>query len=513
MIEAAEPGARDTLRCATAAALLVVILRLAVPAAFCDDAYITMTMARNMAQGHGLAFNADERLYVSTAPLWALLIALLRRIGIDTVVATRVLGALAEMGLAAGMVRLGRVAAGSARVGLVAAVLLLTNPAWLLTSFSGMELPLSMAAIAWALGFAVERRFGPALAIAAVAVWIRVDNALLYLLVTAMHLAARRRQPAAALLGQLPSLAIVAGYLGFGLLAFGEWVPLSVQRKVATAALFDRDWAVSAGRIAINFVRVLAGTSVLWYGQLGLLVLAPAFLVAGLVAMARERRRALLAPLAFALAYMAVFIGSGRSYALNFPWYFMPPLVALTVAAALGVSRLLRRLAPSREPRLLIGFAALWAVAMGVTCFTAARALERDVIRDRERVYAAATVWLSRHLPPDSRIAANEIGAIGFFKRADLRVLDLFGLLRTREDRALGATELIARHRPEAVLTREFFFYQGAIDAAQPGAYVWLPLRTLRIGLRSDLAPRLAKLRGELDGLDRSVDLGHGVSE
>jgi len=502
---------RDTRRCAVAAALLALVLRGIVPAAICDDAYITMTVARNGALGHGLAFNAGQPLYVSTAPLWALLIAAVRATRLDTVLATRLLGTLAEMLLAAGMVMLGRVALGSARIGLVAAVLLLTNPAWLLTSFSGMELPLYVAAIVWSLGFAIEGRFSPALAIAAAAIWIRVDGVLLYLVVTAMHVVAPRDRRAA--WRQLGSLAIVAGYLGFGSLVYGELVPLSVQRKVGDGALFDRAWAMGALKLAANFARVVIGRSFRWYGGTSLLIVAPLLLAAGAAALLRERRSAMLAPAAFALVYAAGFILSGREYALNFPWYFLPPLVAVTLASAFGVSRLVRALAPAREPVLLLGVAAVWAVAMAASTLAAGRTLRHDVIREREQAYAAASVWLSRHLPPGARIAANEIGTVGFFRRGDLEVLDLFGLLRPRDERTLGAAALVAKRRPEAVVTRDFFSYQGAIDDAQPGAYVWLPLRSLRIGLRVDLAPRLMPFRGELDALDASVALDREVPD
>ena len=511
MIGAADPVRRDDLRCAAAAALLALALRLIVPAAICDDAYITMTMARHLAAGHGLVFNLGERLHVSTAPLWALLIALARGTGTDTVLATRLLGTLAEMALAVGMVRLGRATTGSSRVGLVGAVLLITNPIFLVSSFSGMELPLYLAAIAWSLGFAIERRFSPALAIAAVAIWIRIDGLLLYLVVTVMHLRAHRRALGAALLSQLPSLGIVAGYLCLGGLYFGNLVPITVQRKLGHVALFSHDWTVGVGRLAADFALAFVGCNLYSSRQLSILGLAPLLLVAGIVAIVRERRSAMLAPLAFALGYMAIFIGSGRDYGGLFPWYFVPPLVALTLPAALGVSRIARRIAPAWERRLLIGFAGLWAVAMTASCLAAARAQEH-VVRDRERVYAAATVWLSRHLPREGRIAANEIGTVGFCRRDDLAVLDLFGLLRAREDRDRPAVELVAKYRPEAVITRGLFGYRGMIDAARPHAYVWLPMRNLLIGLRADLAPQLLVFRGELDGIDASVDLGHEIA-
>jgi hypothetical protein len=296
----------------------------------------------------------------------------------------------------------------------------------------------------------------------------------------------------------------------FGVLYFSDAVPITVQRKMGHVALFTRDWALGAGLIAANFALVFVGCSITWYKQLSLLVLAPILFFSGAGTIARERRLTMLAPIAFALAYIGAFVGSGRQYALYFPWYFMPPLVAFTLVAAIGVARFARAIDPARVQAILTRFALVWTLAMTASCFMAARTLAR-IVSDREQVYAAATLWLGRYLPADSRIAANEIGTIGFFLRGDLKVLDLFGLLRTREDRTRPAMELMAKYRPEAVITKKLFDYRDNIDVAQPGAYTWVSLQGLLIGLRADLAPELTSHRAELDALYAAVDVNHEI--
>ncbi|MDP8239001.1 MAG: hypothetical protein P9X24_07915 [Candidatus Hatepunaea meridiana] len=59
------------------AAIAFLALQIPLSGYIVDDAFIHLTFARNVAQGHGFAFNPDVPTYGSTAPLWTLLLALL----------------------------------------------------------------------------------------------------------------------------------------------------------------------------------------------------------------------------------------------------------------------------------------------------------------------------------------------------------------------------------------------------------------------------------------------------
>jgi hypothetical protein len=497
-----ERSRHDERICIALAAAVVLAAHLIVRVSICDDAYITMKTAQNLALGHGLSFNPGERLYVSTTPLWSLLIAAVRTTGVDTVLATRLLGGAAEVLLAAGMVRLGAVAMGSPRIGLAAAIVLETNPAFLLTSMSGMELPLYLAAIAWSLALTIGRRWTLALMTAAVAIWVRFDGVLLFLLVAGMHAWESIRAPARArALRQLaPALAIAAGYFAFGLLYFHDAVPVTVQRKMGVTPPLSSAWFAGAGLVACNFGLVATGLALSWYKTPTPLILAPVAVFVGARTVLRERRAQLLAPIAFALVYAGAYVASGREYAVNFPWYFMPPLVPVALLAAAGLARF---------EGILRAVSLAWAAVMLAGCVWAGQRLESRVVAHRERRYAASAIWLSRLLPPDAQIAANEIGTIGFFARADVRVLDLFGLLRSQEDRSLGAVDLVSKYRPEAVATKAEFDYRHDIDAALPGAYSWIDHRGLLIGLRRDVAPAILPHAGELDAIEDALDGTH----
>ena len=62
-----------------------------------DDTFIHLQYARNLATGHGFVFNPGERVYGSTSPLWVALLADAMMLGVDGILAARVIGAVATL--------------------------------------------------------------------------------------------------------------------------------------------------------------------------------------------------------------------------------------------------------------------------------------------------------------------------------------------------------------------------------------------------------------------------------
>ena len=61
-----------------------------------DDAYISYRYAENAAKGLGFVFNPGERVEGFTNFLWTLLLAVAFKLGADTVIASKILGAAFE---------------------------------------------------------------------------------------------------------------------------------------------------------------------------------------------------------------------------------------------------------------------------------------------------------------------------------------------------------------------------------------------------------------------------------
>ena len=124
----------------------------------------------------------------------------------------------------------------------------------------------------------------------------------------------------------------------------------------------------------------------------------------------------------------------------------------------------------------------------------------------RERLYAAGAVWAGSYLDKGSTIAASEIGAIGFFSPDDISVLDMFGLLRHKQEVNTIYIKLLKRDRPELILTRVLFEDRMRVEKAMKGSYVWVGFKTLEIGVRSDLVNELSPRLDELPEIYETLD-------
>jgi hypothetical protein len=494
---------------------IFVILRLTVAPVLCDDAFINLRIADNLAEGRGMVFNPGERVYVTTAPLWTALLALGRWITGSAVAAASFMAILFNLLFLGSVIHLGRLLWGRLRVGVLAAALIALNPAFYLTSVSGMELPLYLTAITVTLSLLARDRYRAALLMAAVAVWIRFDGWLLYVVVAGwilwLTLRTTRRIDLLRLIA--PSVLVLAAHTLFGWLTFGDVVPMGLQAKAAlNPAPFTEAWVEGATRVAVQFGRVVQGRSAYWYMADTPLVVLFVPLAIGLVLVIKERVRRAWPLLIYTTVYVLSMVGSGNAYARHFPWYFVPALPGAYLVAAWALDRLdaalLERWRPGLRRAARVGQAA---IGVGLAILIIVGPLNRDAVwlrsfaDGREVTYAAVSTWLSDHLAPDPEVAANEIGAVGYVARPDVTVLDLFGIARRREDRSLTDIELVKRHGPAAVLTLRTSENRPRLQAATADGYRWLSFRTVTIGLRADVEPALSGHRGELDTIYRHL--------
>lgn len=489
-----------------------------------DDAYISMTAARNLLRGAGLHFNPELGDYAVSTLAWPLILAFGGLFSADLVTVVRVAGFLSQLLLA---ITFGLLAleVTRSRVGAVVGVaLLLTNPVVVLCSQWGMETALYMALVSAATLALVTGRPSLCLLVAAGLVWIRVDGIAFYGVALALVLTdcftrwPSRRDG----LRALPSVLFAGAYFVCGELYFGRPIADSVTTKWGIE--IPLDWGTLTSAIAREFLRALAGRSSYWLTETTAHAWLAPFAILGLAALRDRRlRRALALPGLFALAYAASFIASTRIYATNFPWYFAPPLAVFVLLALLGLrelGRLLSRLVPSGRWDAPARRGAAWAVGCAVAVAwtalvhgpmqTDAAAL-RHREACRERLYGAASSWAGRPLPAigERFLAADEIGAVGYFAPPAVGVLDLVGLSRRRGgDPASSFREL----RPAAVVTATAQ-WPRVIDQELGGDYVWLRpavecARPLLVGLRRDLARREIWDRAGLE-----ASLGEQASE
>ena len=502
---------------------VLLVLRGTIGFNICDDAYISLKVASNFANGRGMTFNPGEANYVATSPLWVLLISALQHVTGSIVLAAKTLTVLCEALLVVTLVRFASGLPHGRWVGFFGALFLITNPVFLFTGGSGQEISLFLLAIVLAADLLRTGRSALALAAAAVAVWIRFEGVVLYVVVALWVWGSWGRvlktSAAGLALRYLPSLAILAGFALFGLWVHGTVLPASVQRKLMESQTpFTGPWWVGAGAVLQEFWLTLLGKNTYWQraDTLSAALLLPMGIGLGYLVVRRRKETAAL--LAFTLLYVLGFVGGGALRAVHFPWYFVPVLPALSVAAGAGFVWILGRLSDGlawfRDLRRYAVPEALFAAPWVVLMYFGSIRTDAEILNsgpvgttEREKVYAAAALWAGQNLPPGSVVAAIEIGAIGFYLPPDFSVLDIYGLVRRKDEVRTAWMELLDRRPPEVVFSRAFFSYAKSINESRPGRYVWYRYRSLDIGIRSDLSRRLAPTLSDIQRMHETVDL------
>ncbi|WP_337060675.1 hypothetical protein [Kineococcus sp. G2] len=389
-----------------------------------DDTYITLAYARNLAESGHWGLTPRMTSNAATSPLNVLLLAvftvLVRPVGGSPVLAlgvlTAVLGALAGWWLQRVAVRWGLSAGWPA----LALVVVLLNP--FLASALGLEVVLVFTCVAGLLAAGVAGRavlFGVA---AGAGLLARLDVVVFVVVLALACAGVRRRLPVAVLACAgvaLPWFAVSWWWLGSAIP--DTFVIKTLQRSFGEGRTYLRGlWTHYAlntpGTVLVAVVPAVVGVVVL-----------------GVLVVAVLRRRvpvgagALVGLGLGGVGYFAVYSVLGVP---PYQWYYVPPLVALSVVAVLGVGVLLGRRARGPVARgALVGAGVAAAVGLGVSVPAAAWPLPwayppvfGNFATPAEYRRIGADVGV---LVGDERVAApGEIGTLAYACRCE--VVDAF---------------------------------------------------------------------------------------
>jgi hypothetical protein len=455
-------------------ALLAAALGLALRDLIVDDAYITYCYARNLASSGIFRVHPLTPALSTTAPLYALLLALPAWLGLDIPLASNALGAASIWGSSACLYALLAAPLGR-RPAALAALLLCSAP--LLWLVLGMETPLLLLCICGA--FVAASRGQEALAglLLGLAIGIRADALLPAGLLAAWWLLQHRRLPWRGLLAAAAVVAPLALYLT---LAFGSPVPVTLAAKRAQIAIgvtgfgtdttfaqglwiMLRGWWRQSPALAAWLPVALLGPPVLLRPiyRPGATVQPGASPASGAQRGRWDPRATLPIVLAgWGLLHAAAYILLRVS---PYQWYYVPLAVSGALLAAAALRLLLTR--PGRRWRaatLLLTLALL--VAQGTAlarCVALQRGWGLQAHPAEEKVlpglqgrgYAAVGRWLRANLPPEASVAVADVGVVGYV--SGLRMLDLHGLLEPEVARALARGDrwfTIPHYLPDALV-------------------------------------------------------------
>jgi len=387
-----------------------------------DDAYISLRYLESWLRGEGLVFNPGERVLGFSNALWVLALAPFGLAGLDLPSAAQGLGLALSVACVVG------VCLESARrqttwlAPLAAGGWLAASGPFALWSQAGLEGPLfalcllgtTLAATRQVESPSTTRRAALCLGIVATA-WTRPEGAA-YGLVVAAWLAWRGEARTAALAAGA-AIGAWGAFGAFALWSYGDWLPNTYYAKAHPLSwpLLERGW-----QFTWAYVKGQSGATplalLLFAVTAGRRASAPGWLCCALVG-------------AFVVFYLSV---GGDALVYHRMWAYVQPLIALALADAAGwLAR--RDDPPLRAAAGLVCALPLLALPNSVRGFELAYLRGDDA---RIRSLAALGRELGRRAAPDTLVATNVIGALGFYSR--LPIVDMLGLTDRHIARAEG---------------------------------------------------------------------------
>jgi arabinofuranosyltransferase len=408
-----------------------------------EDAYISFRYARNLIEGHGLVFNVGERVEGYTNFLWTVLLAL----GLSAGAGPEAVSVALGMGFTAVtflcLFRLHRLLfRGGERFVFPAALFALAlNYSWASYSTSGLETSLLSASLAaaflcladWSSSYESSkpnnRYLGAVGGLIALAMMTRPDAVLVLpaaVLFVLLHRSDRRMTAAHILFLAAPLAAIYLPYFVWRLDYYGHVFPNTYYAKSASLPYFSQ---------GLTYLWEFARRYFLW-----------AFFPVLLAALWRGfRSRCVSNPLIW---MMAAYCLLHSLYVVRVGGDFMEGRLFIPIVPFLYllIERSVREVVRPRPARAVFWAVLILSTAVNNEVIEPGR-IRRGITDERSWVPAFKAwyregVVFGKHLPPDTIVATDAVGAFGYASR--LPIIDTVGLT----DETVAHEPLERRSRP-----------------------------------------------------------------
>ncbi|HEY7203157.1 MAG TPA: hypothetical protein VIA61_02600 [Methylomirabilota bacterium] len=432
-----------------------------------DDSWIHLQFARNLAEGHGFAYNPGVPVSGSTAPLWTLALGGLFALFGSHPVLAKVLGFAAALGAAWLAGRLALIWTERRGLAQLAAILTALAGPMIWGALSGMEVTLAALLVTAALVLNAHGRVVPAAIALALATVARPESVILLPLFWLSGPLTWRR----AVAWLAPGAVCLGPWVAFSLATVGGPLPGTASAKIEGGLVgwlagvrepLTTTWLVRPGRFEAEWARWLWQTD----------VVLPLLLLPGLCWLGRRWGRGALVPALVLLAHpaamalLAPYRGPGFQegrYSIH--------LLPLAIVVALGATRLLA--SPGGRWRWSAAVAA-FAFATGlVLALPSAATRYAWGVQNIEAMQVHLGNWVAGHTPPGARLALNDVGAISYISRRE--IVDVMGLVTPaivpfRRDGETGVLRFLERSCPDYLIVFPEWFpsISSMTDRFQP---------------------------------------------
>ena len=403
-----------------------------------DDPYITYRYARNIAEGNGFLYNPGERILGTTAPLYALILALGGQVSDNYPLLSSIASgiALAAVGLLVYRIMAGF---GQAVAGGVASVLIVLSP--LLGDALGFELNLYLALTLGAFAAYFGGRPNLAALLLGLSTLVRGDGFVPAALILSHHVWVRgwRTWSPTAIY-----IAVVGGWALYAASVFGTPFPntLAAKRAMGESQLWQPFWY---GALRIGYIYVKLAPFHLWFGVVAVL---------GCLSLVWMDRRILLIVGWVGLVFAGYWL-MGVPEAYN---YYAQAIPVLMLVSGLGAVQLADLLA-SQWPALRSWSGWVLAAVLFPLLVAELTPTFLEIGKDPEpryRAYRRVGEYLAAATPEGASVGLVEIGIVGYYSRR--HIVDVCGLITPGVGQHLAAGDVawpVRVHRPDYVLLHD----------------------------------------------------------
>lgn len=464
-----------------------------------DDTFITLRYAENLAEGHGLVFNHNDRIEGFSSPLWTIVLSAAHWVGLDLLPTSRTLGTL--IGLAVLVLLYLLVSAASDHevhplIAAIAPLVLASNGSFACWAASGMETMLYMAllVVSFLATFSGKLRLA---ALSTMALILARPESAIAVAVLGLFLLLRRREygwKRIALWG-IACCGTTVALFASRYLYYGQWLPNTFYAKTGGGLE-----AIGRGLV---YLRHYAAD------HEGLVLMSLPLIYAAVAGNAKQRCLALAAT---GLWLFTVVVGGDGLPMYRFA---VAPLALLVVLQAQLVAGLYRAAAQSSVRRWVLHAACIVAVLLLATVHATKPSMAAHYAHYEYQKHVEVPrwtqvgTWLRDHARPGESLAAVPIGAVSYY--SGLTAIDMLGLtdghIAHREMPNMG--EGLAGHEkhdgPYILSRKPTYLLLGNIDvsdrARDPSKIPFIPYHYRAIWERekdfydTDLLPKLYESR------------------
>ena len=403
-----------------------------------DDPYITYRYAQNLATGRGFIYNPGEPVLGTTAPLYALLLALGSQVTDNYPLLSSILSGTA-LGILGLLLYHILAALGEPRAGTAAAVLVVLNP--LMGDAFGFELNVFLALGFGAYAACFAGRPHLAALLLGLATLTRGDGLVPSALILAHEVWTRRRFP------WIPALiygALVGSWTLYAVWSFGSPFPntLAAKQAMGESGLWRPFWY---GALRLAYLYLQHSYFYLFFAAVGML---------GLARLRRLDHRIWLI-LGWAGLIFAGYAAMGIPAAYNYYAGTVPFLMLVSGLGTVQLTELARARWPVLRPRTSALIPVLLVPLLAAQVSSTWRSLEAHPDH-RYWTYRRTGEWLASETPEGASIGLVEIGIVGFYSQR--RIVDVCGLITPAVGPHLAAGDVswpIRTYRPDYVLLHD----------------------------------------------------------